>query len=439
MNRLAIVISALITTSPALAGSSAILPGSLSTTGPTSDHHSMYAATLNPALADLAINQEEKWRFNYFAGVGANVEIGDANGFLDELDDLIDILDDPSVSTDSIDTTLSRFNNVLADMGDEGYVKSSTRVYLPGLPVYYRPGFIEGTVFAEVAFDTQWRLTLLDDELRFNDQNGSFETNSSAYIKSGIQQRISLGYGRELFSDVSFDNFRGRLLAGAKLNFYRMELSKQLMQLQTLDGKDIDQVIKDEYENNLVSSTALGLDAGIVWTANHYRVGFTVTDINSPEFEYGTIGANCEALAESSVQRSSCELTRYFTESTGEILAKEVHTKHATATIDASIYPLANWSISSAYELAAYDDIVGTENQWVSLSTAYNPNSTWIPAVRVGMHKNLVGSELTSYGLGMTLFKILSLDVATSSETVVHDGTEIPRRFSFSLSIEESF
>ncbi len=439
MNRLAVAIALLISSPFVYAGTTAITPGAMSTTGPSTDPHSLFAATHNPAMAGLTVADNEHWRTSYFLGFGANVEIGDANGFIDEIDELIDILDDPSLSTDSVDATLDRFNSVLAEMGDEGYLKSSSSLYLPGIPLYYRPGFIEGTVFVEVAIDTQWRLGLLDSELRYDSQNGSFETSTAAYIKSGIQKRVSLGYGREIISEFSLNNFRGRLHGGVKFNVYNLELSKQLFQLQLLDGKDIDDVIQDEYENNLESSTAVGIDVGLVWQAEHYSLGLTLSDINSPEFKYGAVGQNCGNLEEGSISRSNCELTRYYTEATGEIRANEVHKKQATASIDGTYFVMPNWSVSSSLELAAYDDIVGTQNQWAYISTTYEPKSFWFPSVRVGLQKNLVGSELTSYGLGFTLFKFLSLDLAASSESVEHDGTSAPRRFSFSLSFEESF
>lgn len=439
MNRLTTTICLTMLTPFTYANTTAISPGSMSTTGPSSNHHSLFAATHNPAMADLTINPNEKWRTSYFLGFGSNVEIGNANSFIDEIDELIDILDDPSSSPDSVEDTLSRFNAVLTEMGDEGYVKSSSSIYLPGLPLFYRPGFFGGTVFVEMAIDTQWRLGLLDSELRFDNQNGSFETSTAAYIKSGIQKRVSLGYGREIFSELALNDFGGRLHGGVKLNIYNLELSKQLFQLQLLDGKDIDQVVEDEYENHLTSSTAIGLDAGLVWQADRYSVGFTLSDINSPEFEYGAIGENCGDLAEGSVSRSNCELTRYYTETTGEIRAREVHKKHASASLDVTYFLKQNWAVSSSVELATYNDIVGTENQWAYLSTSYTPSSMWLPSLRVGLHKNLAGSELTSYGVGLTLFKCLSLDLAASSETVEHDGSSAPRRFSFSLSFEESF
>ena len=437
---LSIAISSLLLLSSATnAGTNAIHPGSSSVTGPTNNHQSLYAAAHNPAMAGKIVAEDENFRMSYFIGIGTNTEIGDANDFVNEVDELIVILDDPSLTNDSIEDTLNRFNGVLEQMGEEGYVKNSTSLYLPLLPLFWKPTFSKGTFFTEIGYDVQWRVSLLDQELRYNDQNLSFETGSAAYIKSGIQKRLSFGYSQPLFSEDRFAHLGGRLYGGLKANVYNLELSKQVFHLQQLDGKDIEDVVEDEYENNLRSTTAIGLDAGLLWDADRYRVGLTFKDINSPTFDYGEIGVNCSTKGEATIARSNCELTKNFAEALGEIRQNETHTKPILATTDATFFITNRWTVNAYAELAAYDDIVGTQNQWTSIGTAYYPKSYWLPSVRLGLQKNLAGSKISSYGLGLTFFKLVNLDVATSSEKVTHEDTTVPRRFSFSLSIEERF
>lgn len=436
MKKIALALSAALATPLSFAGTTAIAPGTLSTTGPTLDHNALFAATVNPAMADLMVAPDEQVRLNYFVGMGTNVEIGDANAFIDKTEELIDILDDPSLATGSTQDTLDEFNAILHEIGEQGYVKNSTRIYLPGLPVYYKSSFFPGTVYAEVAVDTQWRLSVLDDELQYNNQNNSFTTGTAAYVKSGIQQRISVGYGRELFEELSFNGIGGRLTTGVQVNIYKMELSKQIFVLEALDGEDIQDTVQDQYDNHLNSTVALGVDAGIIWDADRYRLGFSVTDINSPKFKYGDIGLNCEAQPAASAASSNCNATSLFVD---EIDLNEVHTKHATARTDVTVFPLSSLSVSGSLELASYSDIVGTDNQWASMSMAYSPQSRFIPAVRAGVQKNLVGSQLTSIGLGFTLFQAFNFDLATSTESIEHEGSSAPRRFSFSIGFEESF
>lgn len=422
-----------------LAGTSGILPGSMSTIGPSGNNHSLFSATHNPAMAALTIREDESWRVSFFSSVGANVEFGDVNGFVEEVDDLVDILDDPSSTTQSIDDTLNRFNNVLEQMGDEGYVKNSTNIYFPGFPLYWKPSFLRGTIFAEFNMGTQEKLSLIDSELRFNNQNQGFETSTSAYIKTGIEKHFSLGYGQEIFDSYDLSRFGGRLYAGVKINAYSLELSKQIFQLQLLDGADIDDAVEDAYENNLETTTSVGIDAGIMWATDKYSLGFTLANINSPEFKYGSVGTSCETITSDAVARSNCELAAHFVETTGEIKAQETHVKTALASVDATYYILRNWAVSSSMDLASYDDIVGTQNQFIQVSSSYTPDQIWLSSIRVGMQKNLVGSELTTYGLGLSIFKSVSLDLSFCPEKITYEGDSIQRRMGFSLSVEETF
>jgi hypothetical protein len=51
--------------SAAIADSGNIAPGATLTTGQFSNGHSLYSATLNPAVAALTIADGENWRFGY--------------------------------------------------------------------------------------------------------------------------------------------------------------------------------------------------------------------------------------------------------------------------------------------------------------------------------------------------------------------------------------
>ncbi len=439
MNRLVPISLFFLCSTSAIAGTSGIMPGSMSTIGPTGNYQSLFAATHNPSLAALTIRDSESWRMSYFASIGTNVELGDVNGFVDEVDDLIDILDDPGSSTQSIDEILSRFNDVLVQMGDEGYLKNSINVYFPGFPIYWKPPFLKGTLFSEFSIGTQERLSIIDGELRFNSQNNGFETSTSAYVKTGIETHFSVGYGQKIFDDQSFTRVTGELYAGAKVNVYSLDLSKQVFQLQLLDGTDIQDAVEDAYEKNLRSTTAVGVDVGLSWVADRYNLGFTVANINSPEFEYGGVGVGCEEITEDQIARSNCELTAQFVETTGEIKSQESHKKTALASVDATYFILDSWALSSSVDLASYDDIVGTQNQYFQVSTSFTPNSVFLPSLRLGYQKNLVGSELTTYGLGVSILKSVSLDLAFSPDSITYDGQSAPRKMSFSLSFEESF
>ena len=438
MKKLSLLIAALIS-GQTFAPPSSLNPGASLTTGPSSNTYSLFAARNNPALGSLTIREDDHWRMNYLPGLAMGVELGNVNDFVDEVDELIDILDDPSLTDDSIQATLDRFNNVLSQMGEHGYLKAQNNITAPLFPLFWRPNNFYGTFAAELGVNTQIRLAVLDDELTYDDQNQNFSTASSAYIKSGIETRASLGYSREIPDLVPLNSLGAQVFAGIKLNLIQLELSKQVLRLQQLEGQGIEDVVEDEYENNLVKSNNIGIDIGMVMVGDKYRVGFTITDINSPSFDYGAVGVNCEQYGESSRRRNNCEAAAYFATDLGQFKARETHTKHPVGTIDGSYTFFNALTVSSSLDLASYNDIVGEENQWFNLSSSYDAKSIWIPDVRVGYHLNMAGSELSSVSLGLSLFNILSLDAEMGLEDISVDGNTAPRKMAFSLSVSENF
>lgn len=414
-------------------------PGSSLTTGPVSSGQSILAPRHNPALSNLTIASDEHWRFNYLPAITLGLELGEADNFVDEIDELIDILDDPASSNDSVQETLDRFNRVLEDIGNNGYATIYQSITAPLLPLYWRPSQFSGTFFGEAELSTQVHLRLLDDPLSFDNQNMQFATASAAYIKSAIEKRVALGYSRALFSDLQAREWSGQLHGGIKVNLVSLELSKQVFRLQALDGKDIEDVIEDEYKNNRVATTNLGIDLGLAWIAENYRIGLTLQNINSPEFDYGPVGVDCDTHPEGSVTRNNCEVATYFALEKGEIRDRETHTRHLTSTIDASWYLTPRLTINSAIDLAAHDDMVGMANQWFHASSTYDFKSSWLPDLRVGYRKNLTGSELTSYTAGLSLFDRLTFDMEMALDEITVDDEQVPRRLAFSFSWSERF
>ena len=431
-----LAISLLCLSSGLYAGTSNVNLGSSMTTGPSSNHFSIQAGFNNPAMASLLIGNDERWRFSYFPNFAVNFEIGSVDNFTEELDELIDIIDDRS-STDLTDEEiLDRFNGFLSSVGDDGYLKANVGLDAPLLPLLYRSKGSTSAFGIGVRFATQVSGEILDDEITIDPINGSVLTSTSIYLKAGVEQRLSFVYSRELFSSKKASS--GNLYAGAKLNIINLELSKQVTPLTILDGEDVADFIEDEFDNNLESTTNIGIDLGVVWDARNYRVGLTLENLNSPEFDYGEIGVNCGSITDISA-RSSCDAAAFFIQETGEIRARETHTMHTLLRADGLLKLSNRWFLSGAVDLAAYDDFTGFENQWLNLSTSFDPKKVWLPGTRLGYQKNLAGTELSSALLGFTFFKVLTLDFEYGLEDVIVDGSSTPRRFGFALGLEEHF
>lgn len=420
---------------PALAGPGT---GSVFTTGPTSDHHSVYAGVLNPALGELMVPADEHFRLGFTPSLTTLAEVGQVDNFAEELDDLIDLIDDPTSSSEPVQNLLDRFNSVLNKMGDEGYIKNTTALHFPVMPLYWKLPLWDGTLMADLNIGSQALARVLDAPLSYDEQNQSFTTASAAYLKGATQTAFALGYSRGWFDSALVKEYGGQLYAGVKLAVYSVKLSKQVFLLQKLDGKDISDVISDEYDRNSQSTTAPGVDLGVIWVTDDYRLGATLYNINQPSFDYGVLGENCTSRLENSVERANCEAAADFAQVRGDIKARESHKKSAYITLDGSYYWLPNAWSSASLDLAAYDDFVGTQNQWFYLSSEYQPATTWLPNVRGALQKNLAGSKLTQMALGIE-FKGISLDVSFALDKTKIDGSQLPRSLGFSLAIAEQF
>lgn len=408
------------------------------TSGPTSDQQSVYAGALNPALADLMVQEGEQFRMGFMPSFSMLTEVGQVDNFADDLDDLIDLIDDSSLNTEPVQTVLDRFNAILVKMGDSGYIKNSAELHLPLMPLYWKMPLWDGTLMADISLNTQVLARVLDAPLSYDEQNKSFTTATAAYLKGATQTAFALGYAKGWFDSTDQQRYGGQLYAGAKLSIYSIDLSKQVFLLQKLDGKDIGDVIRDEYDNNSQASTAPGLDLGLIWASDRYRLGATLYNLNQPSFDYGPIGENCQTRAENSIARANCEAAADFAQVRGAIKSRESHKKSAYISVDGAYYWQSNAWVSAALDLAAYDDFVGTQNQWLNISGTYSPSTHWLPTVRSGLQKNLAGSKLTQLALGVE-FKGISLDVSWALDSTAVDGSDLPRSVGFSLAIAEQF
>jgi len=95
--------------------------------------------------------------------------------------------------------------------------------------------------------------------------------------------------------------------------------------------------------------------------------------------------------------------------------------------------------VNAAYDIDAVRNPMQDHDQWATISAGYAAGNWWIPGVRVGYRKSLEGSELGYLGVGVTLFKVLNLDVAPTTESTEISGTDLPRGLIVNLGVEISF
>ena len=97
------------------------------------------------------------------------------------------------------------------------------------------------------------------------------------------------------------------------------------------------------------------------------------------------------------------------------------------------------WTVNLGLDANDVEDPVGDDFQWFTLSAGYATDSWWLPGVRFGYRQNLAGTELKYLGVGVTAFKILNIDIASSLDQVTINGTKLPQGLIASIGFEISF
>ncbi len=409
--------------------------GSSTTTGPSSNNYSLSSGSYNPAMGALMVKDPEHWRLGYLPTISTEIELGNVGNFSDDLDELIDIVDDPSLAKDSVDATLDRFNTVLVAMGKDGYVKNNSLV---SIPLFYRSDLLGGAISVDLNYEVQVAARILNDVLSFNQQNTTFTTNTSVYLKSGLEKDFSIAYSRSILEEKAFVR-SGVLYGGVRLSAVNLQLSKQVIWIEGVKNKELKDIVTDEYDQNLTSTNGFSVDAGLVWESPRYRLGLTVTNLNGASFDYNRVGQDCDQAISGSTESDNCNIATYFIETKGVLKAKEVHKKHALMSVDGLYKMTEKWRIMGSADLAKYDDVVGFENQFFMLATTYDTETWWLPSPRIGYQKNLAGTQLSSINAGLTFFSVLSLDVVYGQEKTIVDNKTVPRLAGISLGFEEKF
>lgn len=408
------------------------------TYGEVGNHQSLTAYGNNPATGAASLSSMD-WNFGFgiVSSFGVGYEVGAVDNLTDRIDELSNRLnaftDDNPPSIDDVNGIKADFDDFLIDAGENGYFQFNTAIHVPLFPlVWSSRDTLGGSLVLDANAAVQAQLRVLDRPIEYNPlEQGSkqLQTNSAVYLKLGAVAEGSLGYSRPLFE---FDN--GTLYGGLRAKYYQVGLRKTLIGLEQMD--DSEQAVEDEADKDVTAKTGVGVDLGLMWVAQNYRLGATFKNVNSPSFEYDMIGNDCENMAEGP-SKDSCFIARSFAD---EIDLEETYVMDAQVSVEASLYSDSkNWVLSVAADTSPVNDPVGNQIQWLTASAAYATPSFIIPGIRVGYRKNMAGSQLSAVTAGFTLFKFLHVDAAYGLESIVIDEEEAPRMLQANIGIDLLF
>ena len=409
------------------------------TYGSLSNFQSLVAHTNNPAVGASALPTQE-WNFGFglLSSIGIGYEIGPVNDLTEQWQSLSDRLTaiedsgkDPTI--DDINAIKKDFDGFLVTAGDSGYVGLHLGAQIPLFPIIWNSrDTLGGSLVLDANAAVQAQFRFLDRPIEYNPLEqgvNALQTNSSAYLKVAAVAEYSLDFSRPIVETDS-----GALYAGVRANVYQVELRKLILSVAQSDN--IDKVLEDETNDlKLTADTGFGIDLGLIWASDNYRVGASFKNVNAPSFEYDPVGVSCDT--ETGNSQDSCYIEKSFA---NEIDLQETWVMDAQANIEFAFYNHSrNWYLGVSSDVSPVHDPVANEVQWFTASAGYATGSWWIPGIRFGYRKNLAGTQLSSATAGFTLFKLLHLDAAYGLESISVDGNEIPRSAQVNLGLDLLF
>ena len=425
------------TPSAVMAGYKAHAPGPLMTYGKTTHPSTILSITGNPASGHTLLSEGENHRMGYLSSFGLDIEVGEVDNFIEQVDDLVDRLDEDFTNVNDANAVVTEFQDLLPLMGEDAQLTLGLGVSVPFMPFAVKSDTLGGVLSFDLSAQGLFDIRFLDAPIEVVTVGGTstVETDSSLYIKGGSIVTGSLGYSREVWEPTFVEN--STLYAGLQANIYSVSLNKQVLALSNIEDDEVSDAISDEFDENTVDTTQVGIDFGLLWSMPNGQVGVTFANINEPEFDYGDIGTNCGSIIDP-IRQSNCFVAQ--NRFSGEIDLSETAVMNMQTIVEGAIYSEnKQWLFSGAADLNSVYDLVGRETQYLSASASFFPNSYIIPSLRFGINKNLVGSELTTVGFGTTLFGVMNVDLAASLDTVEIDGTKAPRHFGLNIGFEEKF
>jgi len=242
----------------------------------------------------------------------------------------------------------------------------------------------------------------------------TIDNDSLLLIKAAKVSQFSLAYSRNAFQSDA-----GDLFWGIKPTFYRVGLTNAGTRIG--DITDTEELFNDIKTANFIYENGYDVDLGIVWSAEHYQLGASLTSLFEHKYEFPEL-----------------DRRRFSSESIlSQLNHHEEYIMERQLKLEAGIFTdLRHWSLHAELDANPIEDPMHDEYQWFTLTGGYAADSWWLPSARIGMSRNLAGSGLGYINAGVTVMKFINIDVATTLDTVTLDGNEMRRGANIRLGVQ---
>lgn len=421
-------------------------PGPNLTYGSVSNNQTIMSSITNPAAgAAVFINEDSQYRFGIVSSIGFGFEAGKVGDLFSNLDqtitkytetqtlDIQKFIDpnnpDPFQTADAIaahiNSTVIKDTNLLMDqIAKDGYFRGFASGHVPVFPLVISHKKLTGSFVFDVNASVTGLMTFLSDPLAdFTGQdlidpvlqaiNSNSETinynlldsDSTILVKGGAVAEIALGYSRPVWKHTL-----GQLFAGVRTKYYQVGLTRVAQRLLDFTEGENSEDAFNYSDDDYKMSSGFGLDAGLLWVNNNYRIGATLANINQPSFKYNDYDVS---------KYTSPNIKKELEDGSTYEMAAQLTLEGATYTSN------QHWVIGGSLDANAVKDPVGQEYQWLAVSAAYATDSWLIPGARIGYRANLAGTKLSYVTGGFTLFKGINFDVAYGLESTNIDKNDI--------------
>jgi F plasmid transfer operon, TraF, protein len=412
----------------AWANQSLVGAGYSMSTGYVTNPYNLHSANHNPAGLQFLIAPKSSIRIGYLLpNLSAQLEVGDATGMKDAID-RIDVLTKKTYTTQTeVDAAKAEINGLLPKLENGGQIALGANITPLATPFVWRNETLRGALSFNFDAELQLRAQFLSAPVvqTGSGSNLQLQTNSGLDVRAVLLQRYAFGYGGTPWAEWSDVASKwGGVDVGGRVSL----LSASARRDYKLSSTDSSTNASDLPS---ATSSALGLDLGLMNTHESFQVGMTGYNLNTPSFKFADL-SNSAAIAQ---------------QQAGKLSLSETAQMKAHWVLEGSWFSTQrSLTVQASHALNSTTNLVGEDKQYSTLSVGYYPkfdNSVanfFTPTLRAGLRKNQAGSKLTTTSVGLTLFRALNLDYWASPEsTSFETGKTMPRTVGFSVGLTSSF
>ncbi len=245
----------------------------------------------------------------------------------------------------------------------------------------------------------------------------AFDNSSGTITRAAQISEISIGYSRKIWH-----NKTNEVYIGIKPKLYSVGLSNTFIFIDSIHN--VEDIFDALDGDSFKYTEKISMDAGIIWTGKQYQLGATVTNLNEPNYHFPDVDLS-KATNQDVI--NAIESTQTYT------MERQLKLEGGYISKGGA------WGINVGLDANAVPDPMLDDYQWLSVGAGFASDSWWLPGVRIGARKNTVGTKLTFITAGVTVFNIVNLDLATTTQTIKVDGQTVPNGLIINIGTQVMF